>query len=71
VTEVATRLAGRPPAALRAARRLVRGDPAAILAQMDKEAAEFMERLKSAEAREAFVAFLEKRPPDFRNARAR
>jgi enoyl-CoA hydratase/carnithine racemase len=71
VTEVATRLAGRPPAALRAARRLVRGDPAAILAQMDKEAAEFMERLKSAEAREAFVAFLEKRPPDFRKARAR
>jgi enoyl-CoA hydratase/carnithine racemase len=65
VVEVAARLAGHPPAALKAARRLLRGDPAAILAQMDKEADVFAERLKSAEAREAFAAFLEKRPPDF------
>ncbi len=65
VNEVAARLASRPPDALKAARRLVRGDPAAILAQMDKEADEFSRRLKSAEAREAFAAFLEKRPADF------
>ncbi|MEZ5924983.1 MAG: crotonase/enoyl-CoA hydratase family protein [Hyphomicrobiaceae bacterium] len=65
VGEVAARLASRPPDALKAARRLVRGDAAAILAQMDKEADEFSRRLVSAEAREAFAAFLEKRPADF------
>ena len=69
VTEVATRLAARPPGALKAARRLVRGDSSAILAQMAKEAEVFDERLKSAEAREAFAAFLEKRPPDFSKAK--
>ncbi len=65
VSEVATRLASRPPDALKAARRLMRGDPAAILAQMDKEEEEFAHRLGSAEAQEAFAAFLEKRPADF------
>jgi enoyl-CoA hydratase/carnithine racemase len=69
VADVANRLASRPPDALKQARRLVRGDTAAILAQIDREAAAFSQRLTSAEAREAFAAFLEKRPPDFAKAR--
>lgn len=69
VSEVATRLASRPPGALKAARRLMRGDPAEILAQMDKEEEEFARRLSSAEAKEAFAAFLEKRPADFAKIR--
>jgi enoyl-CoA hydratase/carnithine racemase len=32
---------------------------------MDREGAIFQERLKSAEAREAFAAFAERRQPDF------
>lgn len=65
----AQRLAQKPRAALSAARRLMRGDQAAILAKIDEEAAEFAERLKSAEAEEALVAFSEKRPPDFSKIR--
>jgi enoyl-CoA hydratase/carnithine racemase len=48
------------------ARRLMRGDPADILARVDVEAAGFRERLRSPEAIEAFTAFLEKRPANFR-----
>jgi 1,4-dihydroxy-2-naphthoyl-CoA synthase len=40
-------------------------DQALILAQMRKEEAIFRERLKTDEAREAFAAFFERRPPDF------
>lgn len=69
VSEIAARLASRPPDALKAARRLMRGDPSAILAQMDKEEEEFARRLSSAEAKEAFAAFLEKRPADFAKLR--
>ncbi|MEZ5843123.1 MAG: crotonase/enoyl-CoA hydratase family protein [Hyphomicrobiaceae bacterium] len=61
----AARLARKPPGALAASRRLMRGDPAAISAQIDEEARIFGERLQTPEAREAFAAFLEKRAPDF------
>jgi enoyl-CoA hydratase/carnithine racemase len=40
-------------------------DAARIEAQMDRESEIFQQRLKSAEAREAFAAFAEKRKPDF------
>jgi enoyl-CoA hydratase/carnithine racemase len=62
----AKRLAKKPPQALAIARRLMRGDPAAILSRMDEEVVAFRERLRSPEAIEAFTAFFEKRPPNFR-----
>ena len=40
-------------------------DKEAILARIEEETASFGHRLKSAEAREAFTAFMEKRPADF------
>ena len=63
--KAAARLAKKPPGALAAARKLLRGDPSVILAQVDKETEVFAERLASGEAKEAFSAFLEKRKPDF------
>ena len=65
----AQRLAAKPPEALALCRRLLRGEPHAITARIDEEAAIFAERLSSREAGEAFRAFLEKRPPDFRRAK--
>ena len=61
----ARRLAAKPPGALAAARKLMRGDPAGIMAQIKAEGVVFAERLASPEAKEAFAAFMEKRPPDF------
>ncbi|MEL6372764.1 MAG: crotonase/enoyl-CoA hydratase family protein [Pseudomonadota bacterium] len=63
--EAARKLAAKPPGALAAARRLVRGDIEPITARIEEEARVFGERLTSAEAREAFAAFFEKRKPDF------
>ena len=61
----ARKLAAKPPAALAATRALMRGDPGALLAQMDRESAAFSQALGGVEAREAFTAFLERRAPDF------
>ncbi len=63
--KAAARLAMKPPGALTESRRLMRGDPAALLAQIEKETGIFAERLVSDEAKEAFSAFLDKRKPDF------
>ncbi len=71
VLEAAQVLAAKPPEALAAARRLMRGDPAEIVRRTDEEAVTFAKRLASPEAREAFQAFLEKRPPDFAKLRAK
>lgn len=60
----ARKLAQKAPGALRATKRLLR-DAHAIRALMDAEGQIFSERLLSQEAREAFQAFLEKRPPRF------
>ena len=59
-------LAAKPPAAVRAARALMRGDARRISARIEEEAAIFARALRSAEAREAFQAFIEKRAPDFK-----
>ncbi|MGY4623377.1 enoyl-CoA hydratase-related protein [Bradyrhizobium sp. USDA 4486] len=57
-------LAKRPAGALSATKRLMR-DVARIQAQMADEGEAFKVRLKTPEAREAFAAFAERRPPDF------
>ena len=62
----AAKLAAKPPGALRAARQLMRGTSDAILAKTDEEIEVFRRRLTSPEAVEAFTAFFEKRPPNFR-----
>ncbi|GLI91586.1 enoyl-CoA hydratase-related protein [Methylocystis echinoides] len=50
-------LAAKPPEALRSARRLLRGEPAALLARIDAEAALFARALASPETRERLAAF--------------
>ncbi len=58
-------LATKPPQALAHTRRLMKGDLAPIKERMDEESDLFRETMQSAEAREAFTAFFEKRPPNF------
>lgn len=60
----ADQLAKRPLGALTVTKSLMR-DAAAISALMDKESELFAARLQTAEAREAFMAFAERRAPDF------
>jgi enoyl-CoA hydratase/carnithine racemase len=63
---VATRLTALPPGALQLTKDLMRRTSAAAVAErMEEEGRLFAERLASPEAREAFAAFLERRPPDF------
>jgi enoyl-CoA hydratase/carnithine racemase len=62
----ATALMAKPPQALAITRRLMKGDPAALMARIEEEARLFEETLASPEAQEAFAAFFEKRPPRFR-----
>jgi enoyl-CoA hydratase/carnithine racemase len=63
-TAFAVRLAKQPAGALIATKRLMR-DGAALVAQMTAEGEQFAQRLRTAEAQEAFTAFAERRPPDF------
>jgi enoyl-CoA hydratase/carnithine racemase len=57
-------IAARPASAVRLTKALMR-DPAALAARMELEGTHFATQLKSAEAKEAFAAFAEKRAPDF------
>jgi enoyl-CoA hydratase/carnithine racemase len=57
-------IAARPASAVRLTKMLMR-DPAALTARMEIEGTHFAAQLKSAEAKEAFAAFAEKRAPDF------
>jgi enoyl-CoA hydratase/carnithine racemase len=56
----AAEIAAKPREAVKLSRRLIKGDPDAILARIDEEAALFAQRLRSAEAQKAFMAFLNK-----------
>lgn len=56
--EAAHRLARKPAAALRATRRLMRGNPAAVHAQIDRECAAFRERLGDNATQRRLKAFV-------------
>jgi enoyl-CoA hydratase/carnithine racemase len=56
--DAATRLAKKPPEALRIARALLRGSQEEIVQRIDLEIGHFTERLSSAEAKAAFMAFM-------------
>jgi enoyl-CoA hydratase/carnithine racemase len=64
--EAALRVAQQPPAAIRAARQLLREPLRAPLHDaLRREAEAFLARLSSPEAIESFQAFMERRKPDF------
>ncbi|HEX7886460.1 MAG TPA: enoyl-CoA hydratase [Phenylobacterium sp.] len=59
-------LAAMPPNAVKVTKALLKDpDRQFVAAQVDAEDAHFFPRLRSAEAKEAFSAFFEKRPADF------
>ena len=62
--DAAITLTKRPAGALKLTKRLMR-DHQRIAAQIAEESELFKERLRTPEAREAFAAFAERRPPDF------
>ena len=65
-TDTAQKLAQKPPAALRTCKRLMKQSTHEQLERAVKlENEEFSAHVRSAEAKEAFAAFLEKRPPNF------
>ncbi len=61
---IAQLIATKPAGAVALAKGLMRNTEA-VLAQMDRESKIFAAQLRSAEAKEAFQAFAEKRKPDF------
>ena len=61
-------VAARPASAVTITKSLMR-DPAALAARMEIEGGHFASQLKSAEAKEAFAAFAERRAPNFSSLR--
>jgi len=71
-TETAQRLAQKPASALRASKRLMIGATREQIEHaMKAENQEFSALVRSADAKEALTAFLEKRPPDFTRTKDR
>ena len=65
-TETGQKLAAKLSGALLASKRLIKQASIGQLKEAIKsETQEFMERVSSADSKEAFSAFLEKRPPNF------
>jgi enoyl-CoA hydratase/carnithine racemase len=58
VLAAAENIAAKPPQALKIARDLMRGSRDELVARIKEEGAHFAARLKSDEARAAFVAFM-------------
>ncbi len=58
---VADRLADKPPEALAISRQLLRGNRQEIVARLHEESEHFSQRLKSEEARNAFMTFMQKK----------
>jgi len=70
-THTAEKLAAKPIGALRATKKLLRGSSREQLEQSIKaETEEFSSRVRSAEVKEVLTAFMEKRPPNFKTAKA-
>jgi enoyl-CoA hydratase/carnithine racemase len=62
---MARRIAAKPPEAVQLTKRLIASTKGTIGERMAEEGRLFEDRLRSAEAAEAFTAFFEKRPPNF------
>jgi len=70
-TQTAEKLAAKPIGALRATKKLLRGSSREHLERSIKaETDEFSSRVRSAEVKEVLTAFMEKRPPNFKTAKA-
>ena len=61
VVEAAERIASKPPEALKIARDFLLGDRAPLIARIEEEGVQFRNRLKSDEARNAFMAFMSRK----------
>ena len=61
ILALAQRVAAKPPQALKIARDFMLGDRAALVARIEEEGEQFRARLKSDEARAAFVAFMNRK----------
>ncbi|HXQ70056.1 MAG TPA: enoyl-CoA hydratase [Pyrinomonadaceae bacterium] len=70
-TQTAEKLAAKPIGALRATKKLLRSSSREQVEKAIKaETEEFASRVRSAEVKEVLTAFMEKRPPNFKTAKA-
>jgi enoyl-CoA hydratase/carnithine racemase len=69
--DIGRRLAALPAEAVRLTKRLMRHGEPTVAARIKEEMEIFGDQLDSAEAQEAFAAFMEKRKPDFSRVRCR
>jgi enoyl-CoA hydratase/carnithine racemase len=65
VQETAQKIARKPPEAVLLTKKLLLSPDESVIERIEREGQLFDERLSSAEAKEAFTAFFEKRAPDF------